>query len=430
MREDWIEIELKDACGIHDNLRKPINSSERNKRIQGKQKSELYPYYGATGQVGYIDDYLTDGEYVLIGEDGAPFLDYTKNVAYLINGKTWVNNHAHILRSYFNNRFLLYYLNTVNFNGFVSGTTRLKLTQASLKKIPIKLAPLSEQRAIVAKIEQLFSELDNGIANLKAAKDKLEIYRQAVLKKAFEGELTKEWREKSKNWEVGSLERLANIIDPQPSHRTPPKSDDGVPYIGVADFDKVSGKINFESARKVGKYVLEEHIERYRLNEGDFVIGKIGTIGKPFFVPVRRFYTLSANVVLIQPIKKIADSKYLFYLVLSPIIEEQFKKGSKATTQAAFGIKKVRLLNIPICSMEEQVSIVQEIESRLSVCDNIIVDIDEGLEKAEALRQSILKQAFEGKLLSETELQACRKESDWEPAEKLLSRIELEKEKL
>ena len=137
MREDWIEIELKDACGIHDNLRKPINSSERNKRIQGKQKSELYPYYGATGQVGYIDDYLTDGEYVLIGEDGAPFLDYTKNVAYLINGKTWVNNHAHILRSYFNNRFLLYYLNTVNFNGFVSGTTRLKLTQASLKKIPI-----------------------------------------------------------------------------------------------------------------------------------------------------------------------------------------------------------------------------------------------------------------------------------------------------
>ena len=196
MREDWVDVELEEVCEICDNLRKPINSKERNKRIKGKKNSELYPYYGATGQVGLIDDYLTNGKYVLIGEDGAPFYDFTKNIAYLIKGKTWVNNHAHILLSNFNNKFLLHYLNQFNFHGFVSGTTRLKLTQGSLKKIPVVIAPLPEQRAIVAKIEQLFSKLDNGIANLKTAKDKLEIYRQAVLKKAFEGELTKEWREK------------------------------------------------------------------------------------------------------------------------------------------------------------------------------------------------------------------------------------------
>ena len=193
-REDWIIRDLIDVCTIHDNLRKPINSKTRQERIIGKKQSELYPYYGATGQVGYIDDYLTDGEYVLVGEDGAPFLDYKKNTAYLIDGKTWVNNHAHILCSNFNNIFLLHFLNQFNFKEYVSGTTRLKLTQGSMKKIPIQIAPLPEQRAIVAKIEQLFSDLDNGIASLKTAQNQLKVYRQAVLKKAFEGELTKEWR--------------------------------------------------------------------------------------------------------------------------------------------------------------------------------------------------------------------------------------------
>ena len=418
MREDWIRIELG----------KIIKVSSGNGLTANKMSGNGYPVYGGNGITGYHSEYLFEDPKLIIGRVGVRC-----GVTHITKPKSWVTDNALVVNfkiDGFDLKFMQYKLQFENLNKISNSTAQPVISGSKIYAYTIWIPPLPEQRAIVAKIEQLFSELDNGIANLKAAKDKLEIYRQAVLKKAFEGELTKEWREKSKNWEVGSLERLANIIDPQPSHRTPPKSDDGVPYIGVADFDKVSGKINFESARKVGKYVLEEHIERYRLNEGDFVIGKIGTIGKPFFVPVRRFYTLSANVVLIQPIKKIADSKYLFYLVLSPIIEEQFKKGSKATTQAAFGIKKVRLLNIPICSMEEQVSIVQEIESRLSVCDNIIVDIDEGLEKAEALRQSILKQAFEGKLLSETELQACRKESDWEPAEKLLSRIELEKEKL
>jgi type I restriction enzyme S subunit len=139
---------------------------------------------------------LTDGEFVLIGEDAAPFLDYTKDVAYQISGKTWVNNHAHILKSKFNDEFLRHYLNNFNYKDYVSGTTRLKLTQGRLKQIPLKIPPLPEQRAIVAKIEELFSDLDQGIADLKKAQDQLKVYRQAVLKKAFEGELTKEWREK------------------------------------------------------------------------------------------------------------------------------------------------------------------------------------------------------------------------------------------
>ena len=131
--QKWEYVAFCDAVDICDTLRKPINSKERSKRIAGKKQSELYPYYGATGQAGYIDDYITDGEYVLLGEDGAPFLDAYAPKAYLINGKAWVNNHAHVLRSKKSNKFLCYYLNYFDYKGFVSGTTRLKLTQNSMR---------------------------------------------------------------------------------------------------------------------------------------------------------------------------------------------------------------------------------------------------------------------------------------------------------
>ena len=189
--KDWCKANLIEVAEILDNLRKPINSTERRKRIEGKKTSELFPYYGATGQVGYIDDYLTDGEFVLIGEDAAPFFDYTKDVAYMIQGKTWVNNHAHILNSYFDNKFLCYYLNHFNYKGYVSGTTRLKLTQGNLKRIPCILPSLPIQKAIVSKLESLLTNLDQGVASLEKAAAQLKIYRQAVLKKDFVGELTK-----------------------------------------------------------------------------------------------------------------------------------------------------------------------------------------------------------------------------------------------
>ena len=93
----WEYIPLEKAVDIYDSQRKPINNKERAKRIEGKSFDRLFPYYGATGLVGYIDDYIFDGEYVLLGEDGAPFLSASANKAYLISGKSWVNNHACLL---------------------------------------------------------------------------------------------------------------------------------------------------------------------------------------------------------------------------------------------------------------------------------------------------------------------------------------------
>lgn len=187
----WSYVPLEKVANICDGLRKPVNSKERAKRIEGKLNESLFPYYGATGQVGYIDDYLTDGEYVLLGEDGAPFLNPFASKAYIISGKAWVNNHAHILQSKSNNKFLCYYLNYFDYNSYVSGTTRLKLTQAQLKRIEIPDISKDEQQRIVSCIEELFSELDKGVETLQTIKEQLTVYRQAVLKAAFSSHYNK-----------------------------------------------------------------------------------------------------------------------------------------------------------------------------------------------------------------------------------------------
>ena len=160
----WCVCRLEDICQICDNHRKPINSSERIERKNNAAK--LYPYYGATGMVDWIDDFLLDGTYILLGEDGAPFLDKYANKAYIVSGKIWVNNHAHILSPQSDISYLCHYLNTYDYSKCVNGSTRLKLTQADMKNIEILLPPLNEQYRISHKIDYLLNLINTITAEL------------------------------------------------------------------------------------------------------------------------------------------------------------------------------------------------------------------------------------------------------------------------
>lgn len=434
IREDWVEVELEKICSIYDNMRKPVNNSERNKRILGKNKSELYPYYGATGLVGYIDDYLFEGEFVLVGEDAAPFFDYKKDVAYMIKGKTWVNNHAHILKSFFNNKFLCLYLNQFNYQGYVSGTTRLKLTQGSLKKIPIKVAPLPEQRAIVAKIEELFSELDSGIESLNKAKKQLEIYRQAVLKAAFEGKLTREWRkENSKrisNWKNYKIGEILETIDGDRGKNYPKKHeylDDGY-CLFLSTKNVLKGEFKFDETVFISKE-KDKVLRGGKLERKDLVITTRGTLGNVAYYDSRVLYENirinSGMLILRIHNHDLLNPIYLMRFINSSLFIQQLRRKQSGTAQPQIPARVLKEIEIMLPdSIGEQEEIIKEIESRLSVCENIESNIEEALEKAEGLRQSILKKAFEGKLLSKEELEACKQEEDWEPAEGLLKRIQ------
>ena len=157
----WSVSRLDDICEILDSIRIPVNSKERNNRIEGKQREELYPYYGATGETGKIDGYLFDGDYLLLGEDGAPFLDYSKETAYLASGKFWVNNHAHVIspNKNINIRYLCEYLELLDYSDIASGSAQPKITQASLNKIKVAIPSINEQQ----KIASILSSIDNNI---------------------------------------------------------------------------------------------------------------------------------------------------------------------------------------------------------------------------------------------------------------------------
>ena len=173
----WAVARLEGISVCLDYKREPINGSERQKRIEGKPQGCLFPYFGATQQQGWIDDYLFDEDLVLLGEDGVPFFDPLRSKAYLISGKTWVNNHAHVFKCILvSHSYLVHYLNVFDYSGRVVGATRSKLNQARAVDIPIPLPPLAEQHRIAAKVEELMflcDQLDAAKAEREKCRDSL-----------------------------------------------------------------------------------------------------------------------------------------------------------------------------------------------------------------------------------------------------------------
>jgi len=413
---NWVTTDLESIAEILDYKRVPINSKERQKRKENKKLNELYPYYGATGQVDYINDYLFDGEYVLLGEDGAPFLDPLKNKAYIVSGKFWVNNHAHILKGYISNKYLCFYLNQYNFIGHVTGTTRLKLNQSSMKNITIKVAPLNEQNRIVEKIEELFSDLDKATEDLKKTQEQLKIYRQAVLKAAFEGKLLE--------MGLAKYSPFSEICDINPSKQE----------IGELNDDLEVTFLPMLAVSKTG-VILEKKIKRLKdvkkgytfFKNGDVLLAKITPCfenGKKAIVKELKnnIGFGSTEFHVLRP-KEEVISEWIYYGVSL----EDFRNKAKSQMTGTAGQKRVskRVLEsyaIPIPTKPIQEKIVKEIESRLSVCDKVEKTVEQNLIKIEYLRQSILKKAFEGKLVSQdpNDLPACE----------LLKQIKIEKDKM
>lgn len=191
-------------------------------------------------------------------------------------------------------------------------------------------------------------------------------------------------------WPLHIVGDVAESVDPQPSHRTPQIEESGVPYISMKDCDYKTGIIDFKGARKVSRKVLKEHLNRYTLHEGDFIIGKIGTIGNPVFVPQRQEYTLSANIVLVQPNRELVSPYFLKYSFESDYIKWQFAEAKNSTSQAAFGIQKVRLIQV----MNPDLKLQKDFETFVKQVDKSKLTVQKSLEKLEMLKNSLMQQYF------------------------------------
>ncbi len=336
-----------------------------------------------------------------------------------------------VIRSnkYINKDFLYYLLSSPyvfqQFSRNAKGSTVKNLNIKIVSDVTVKIPPLPIQHAIVKKIEALFSSLDSGIADLKKAKEQLKIYRQAVLKKAFEGELTKEWRgENNKRiWEKSKIDEIT-LINPKPNKKEINENLE-IQFLPMKLVEEIINKIHLSETR-LFKDVQKKSYTYFENN--DILFAKVTPCMENGKIAIARklkngigygsseFHVIRCNDSILN--------EFLFYY----LIQDKFRSEAQHAMTGAVGLRRVpkdfiKDYEIPLPPLPEQHQIVKEIESRLSVCDAVEKNIEDSLEKAELLRQSILKQAFEGKLLSKEEIKKCKEQPDYEPASKLLEKI-------
>jgi type I restriction enzyme S subunit len=405
--KDWKCVKLEDICII-------ISGKNQSKVINPQGK---YPIYGSSGIFGYADEYLCNEGTTVIGRKG------TINRPLFVNTKFWNVDTAFGLspNENYDNKLLYYFCLSFNFHKLDKSTTIPSLARRDLLTINIPLPPKPTQLAIVSKIEELFSEIENGIKSLFTAKEQLKKYRQSVLKWAFEGKLSVNYdlndemntmMKKDKNhnpsqnqnnhgsdkgelpegWKWVKIGDVCKCIVP---NRDKPKSFTGnIKWITTPNLNENSIRLNYENV-KLGLSEIETKEYNARIIPIDSVIMTcVGTFGlsaiveKPIVINQQLHAFITNGKV---------NPKYLAYCI--QFNKYYFESKSTSTTIQYLNKTNCNSMPFPLCSIEEQVYIVEQIESRLSVADKMEESITESLQQAEALRQSILKKAFEGKLI-------------------------------
>ncbi len=391
----WQLRPLADVADILDNMRVPINSKER----EGRQGS--IPYYGATGQVGWIDDHIFDEELILLGEDGAPFLDPTKPTAYVVRGKSWVNNHAHVLRARgVPTGWLHNYLNTINYRNFVTGTTRLKLTQGEMRKIMVPVAPKATMLNVVAEIEKQFSRLDEAVAGLQRVKANLKRYKAAILKAAVEGRLVPTEanltrREDSANWRNVSLGDVAQItggLTKNPKRHEYPRK---LPYLRVANV--YANKLRLDEIGYIG--VTDKEVEKLLLRRGDMLVvegnGSVDQIGRVALWDGSIANCVHQNHLIKVRLGSEVLPEWALIWLLSPGGRHEIEQVSSSTSGLhTLSTGKVSRLPLPLPPVAEQLRIVAEVDRLLSIAREAETEVETNLKRAQALRQACLSSAF------------------------------------
>lgn len=272
-----------------------------------------------------------------------------------------------------------------------TGTTFKAITQDVVKNLEIPISPLPEQERIVARIEELFSQLDAGVETLKKTKAQLVVYRQAVLKEAFEGDYPRK-----------QLKEFSKAISGF-AFKSSRYSPDGN-YV-VVKIGNVKER-HFDFSRDLTKTLEADDsiLEKYLLRRGDCLITLTGSRGKRDYgfvamVGNQNNYLLNQRVAALRLDQSVALPEFFQYYLASPSYRDMFFGYETGNVgQGNVGIKALLDPYVILPDIDMQKRIVEDVEDRLSVCDSIEQTVDTALQQAEAMRQSILKDAFEGRL--------------------------------
>lgn len=392
--EGFQMLRLKNVADVLDQFRKPITADQRN-----QDADVLYDYYGASGVIDKIDGYTIDDHVMLIGEDGANLRMRNLPLMYEVNGKAWINNHAHILKPKENIlfRYLFLTLEGLDINPYITGSAQPKLNQENLRNIWLPVPPIDVQQAIVDSLDCEYTKVDALIANVQAQIEKLKAYKQSVI-----------------------TEVVTKGLDP-----TVPMKDSGVEWIGEipVHWDIKRGKELFQETEARSADGNEElltvsqytgitprsqknvtmfealSLEGYKICEvGDIAANTMwlwaGAIGVSEY---RGVISPSYNVYRQRSCDFVP--KYLDHLLRAPMLVQEYASLSTGIRASRLRLYPKDFLNIqfPVPPIEEQQGILDSLGSEFSAADRMIAIKQAKIEKLEQYKRSLIYEYVTGK---------------------------------
>jgi type I restriction enzyme S subunit len=383
--KNWRIVKLNELIDIHDSKRIPLSEMERINR------KGVYPYCGANGVLDYIDDYIFEGEFILFAEDGGYYGKF-ENSCYLMNGKFWVNNHAHILKAKKNksiNQFLLYMLNFLDLLSYVVGSTRVKLNQEYLKQIKVFYPPLPEQQ----KIAEIVGTVDKAVDMVDQAIEKTERLKKGLMQELLtKGIGHKEFKDSEtgkipKQWEIVEIKDIGKVF----TGKTPSTSESiywngNVPFITPED---MTGRKYVDNTNR---YVTEEGVSQIGklLPENTVLVVCIGsTVGKVALARKECVSNQQINAILCND-EVINDFIYYSVSFRSSILR-------KYSGVAAVPIIKKSLFETFKISLPKEIEEQQKIAEILSTVDKKIDMEKKRKEKLERIKKGLMQDLLTGR---------------------------------
>ncbi|KAJ9872054.1 restriction endonuclease subunit S [Campylobacter jejuni] len=382
----WKINKLEKICEILDNKRVPISQKDG---ISG-----IYPYYGASGIVDYIDKYIFDEELVLIGEDGAKW-DAFENSAFIASGKYWVNNHAHILKpnnEILINKFLVYFLNYSNLEKYITGATVKKLNQQKLKQIEIPLPPLKEQERIVGILDESFAKIDESIKILEQNLLNLDELMQSALQKAFNPlkDNAKENYKLPQGWEWKSLGDISNYGKTSQVKPSQLKGNDWI--LELEDIEKESGVL----LQKVLFQDRQSKSNKIKFNKGDILFGTLRPYLKKVII-ANDNGACSSEIMPFSTGNSIANH-FIYYYLFANFLHDRISSLTYGARMPRLGTKDGKSLQIPLPPLKEQEQIAEHLDFVFEKAKALKELYTKELKDYEELKQSLLDKAFKGEL--------------------------------
>jgi type I restriction enzyme S subunit len=384
MKKGWETKTLGKLCDILDSQRMPITKRDRT--------AGEYPYYGATGIVDYVNGFIFDEPLVLVGEDGAKW-ESGENTAFTIEGKCWVNNHAHVLRPHRQaliDSWLVHYLNHSDLTDFVSGLTVPKLNQGSLREIPIPVPPLPEQRRIVAVLDEAFAGLATAQAhaekNLQNARELFDSYLEAVFAQRGEG-----WAEKTME-EVAASDCSLSYGIVQPGDEVV----DGLPVVRPTDLTHTT--IKLDGLKRIDPKCAESY-QRTMLQGGELLLcvrGSTGVISKA--ASELKGANVTRGIVPIRLNPKLLCQDFGFHLLRAEPVQTQIKAKTYGAALMQINIGDLRKIAVAFPPLNEQRAIATQLDTLAAETQRLTRIYEQKQAALAELKKSLLHQAFSGDL--------------------------------